>query len=210
MPCRILSPMKGSLYSEEEMEAYGTQLLTWNLAGSSRVVPLYSVSTLRLSPIEKLRARQCSQMDFFRRSVSNLVSRPLKQMPRNSYISPESSLVLSFEHSSTLDSQPYNSRVPVGFKRGQRLWRGLSSRRGVHLSPNHFRSVPQRKPARALCCLTVEARPLTSHPTQRGAKEDKAVEAKRERRRTERLLLAKTKEMLHTEGSPARNFRLAL
>lgn len=182
---------------------------TWQLAGSSRVLALHSASRL-LSSVEQLRPRVsvCSQFDFFRRSLN------VKPLKHSSYLGPDSSLVVSCDHSgSTIDSRADNSRVPhdsLGLRRGQRLWRGLSSRRGVQLSPNHFRSAPQRKPARTVCCLTVEARPLTSHSPRRGAKEANAAEGKRERRRIERLLLAKTKEVLRTEGSPELNFRLML
>ena len=212
-------------------KAYRRQLFT-RLAGAA---PTYTVSSyykgyrpascLRLSPVEKpgQRLQTSSPKDFFMTEIGKNGLFPGKEPLHKAKFrlsDPDSSLVLSFDRTSSssillrLDSRGNNPLIPsdsAALKHSQRLCRGLSSRRGIHLSPNHFRSppVPQR-PVRSVCCLSVEVRPLTgSHPGLVG-KEREGKEGKRERRRNERLLVAKTKEILQTELSPWYSFRLAL
>lgn len=219
------------------MKEYGgkpcrRQLFT-RLAGAA---PTYTVSSyykgyrpascLRLSPVENPGKRQqtCSPKDFFMTEIGrNGLFHGKEPLRKVNYRSsdPDSSLVLSFDHTSSssillrLDSQgnnnPFISSDSAALKSSQRLCRGLSSRRDIRLSPNHFRSTPvPQKPVRPVCCLSVEVRPLTGNQGGMVGKEREGKQAKRERRRKERLLVEKTKEILKTELSPWYRLRLAL
>lgn len=197
---------------------YRRQLFA-RLAGS---VPTYTVNSYNqgYKPAEKPGKQQqtCSSKDFYMTEMGRNGLIPRKESLHKGYNRP-CDLYSSFDHISStsillrLDSQGNNNpTVSSDFpaiKPSQRLRRGLSSRRETRLSPNHFLSTPvPRRTERSVCGLGVEVRPLTGNQGEIGGKQREGKLGKRERRRKERMLVEKTREILQL--SPWCSLRLAL
>lgn len=199
--------------------------MTWMMLDTPQVtVPIYTVSEDRRRPNTSLRLipihRHAKKLTRNSHISSFSTQRNAASLPRESFHQTNNTSRLGYrpnissqdhsgDHSLTLDIHSHPQGV-MKVKPGQRVWKGLSSRRGLQLSPNHFRSAPEKKIYRTECCLSVETKSLIMNSSDVGMKRKKNTDLKVQKRREERLLLAKTKELLKYTLSPGRSVRPAL